>query len=349
MSKKTIIICSMIFMLTAGYVLHITAEDYVFLNFNSRDRVTQPAPTGHKPGKDNGAEIGGFHMAGEDCGICHTPNGKAGNYLFTMSGTLYEDKTATTPLADGEVMLQDKDGNVISMISNEVGNFWTYAPIASHPYAVSASGTVTKLYTENPDGSITPANPNDSRTWLYKTWVKNGDLVVYMATIGPVGGGSGTTPRMGCGMHHGSMSSRGALWASRKGTLSSYPESGLGFKKHILPILMSKCASCHRPGETWTRIVMKSDLDAPSSMIDYSKAHDLTAYNDQTVTVSGTAWAKYGTGHYAKGYSANPDISPLLLRTVIGGQNHGGGHYWTKDDADYKAIRQWIVEGAQNN
>ena len=28
---------------------------------------------------------------------------------------------------------------------------------------------------------------------------------------------------------------------------------------------------------------------------------------------------------------------------------HPGGTFWTSDDADYKAIRQWIAEGAQNN
>ena len=105
-------------------------------------------------GKDNSPGIGA-HMAGEDCGICHRPNGKASNHIFTMAGTLYEDKAGRRPLAGGEVILQDKDGNVISMTSNEIGNFWTYAPLASYPYAVAGHGTITKLYTENPDGTIT--------------------------------------------------------------------------------------------------------------------------------------------------------------------------------------------------
>src|SRR3989338_5687400 len=232
MSKKTFIF-SMVCLLIAGYVF---ATDYTFENFNPRDRQLQPIPKGHIPGKDNSTKTGeyGTHNAGEDCGICHTPNGKSPNYVFTMAGTLYEDKAGRRPLAGGEVILQDKDGNVISMTSNEVGNFWTYAPLAGHPYAVAASTPLKKLYTENPDGTVaTPADPNDTRTWLYKTWVKNGDHVVHMATVAPVGGTSDGTSRMGCSMHHSPFGSRGALWTSRNDTLSSFPQAGLSFKKHI--------------------------------------------------------------------------------------------------------------------
>ena len=141
------------------------------------------------------------------------------------------------------------------MTSNEVGNFWTYEPIVSHPYSVSGYDTVTPLYTQNADGTITPADSTDPRTWLYKTWVKKDDQVIYAVTIKPVGGGS--TPRMGCSMHHSPLGSRGAIWLSKNGTLSSYPATGLSFKKHILPIFMSRCVSCHRPGETKTRLTMK--------------------------------------------------------------------------------------------
>ena len=53
----------------------------------------EAAPAGHRPGKDNGPGTG-THNAGEDCGICHTPGGKAGNFLFTLGGTVYEDRAA---------------------------------------------------------------------------------------------------------------------------------------------------------------------------------------------------------------------------------------------------------------
>lgn len=347
------------------------------VTFNPSARALQAVPTGHVVGKDNSPDPEdkefGTHMAGEDCGLCHTPGGKAdpnneNKYVFTMAGTLYEDKAARKPLAGGEVILTDYSGKVISMTSNEAGNFWTYEPIASYPLAVAGHGNVVKLYTEttvdNGDGTttttVTPAPETDSRSWLYKVWVKKGDQVIQSPDFKPVGGGSGTTPRMGCGMHHAPSGSRGALWLSEKGTLAAYPETGLSFKKHILPILMSKCASCHRPGATTTRAVMKSDIEPPfdlanpynledtdteSTMYDFSGMHDLTAYEDQ-----GTApWAKHGTGYYSKKDTDNPGMNALLIKTVKGGQDHAGGTFWAPDHPDYKAIRQWIAEGGLNN
>ncbi|MBI4649806.1 hypothetical protein HY745_00605 [Candidatus Desantisbacteria bacterium] len=118
------------------------AENYDFLNFSSDGRKLQPVPSGHIPGKDNGPGRG-THNAGEECGACHRPGGKA-SVVFTASGTLYEDRAGRKPLKEGEVILQDIDGNVISMTSNEVGNFWTYAPIASNPYAVISHGGMTE-------------------------------------------------------------------------------------------------------------------------------------------------------------------------------------------------------------
>ena len=153
------------------------AGSYDSTNFTSAGRAFQPVPTGHIPGKDNGVGIG-THGVGEDCGICHretnsTTPGKASKYLFTMAGTLYEDKGSTRPLKGGEVILQDINGKVISMTSNEVGNFWTYEPIGSNPQGVNG-------YSSTPPGYIplyttdAPAPATDTRAWQYKTWVKNG-------------------------------------------------------------------------------------------------------------------------------------------------------------------------------
>ena len=330
------------------------AETYDSTNFSAKGREFQPVPTGHTPGKDNGPGFG-FHSPGEDCGICHKPVGKAPNQVFTMSGTLYYDRAARKPLKGGEVILQDVNGKVISMTSNEVGNFWTYEAIGGNPLTVVGKGAGFKMYSTNAQGTVAKyADTTYPQTWQYKTWVKNGDHVLPMVTIAPVGGATVTngipdiTSRMSCSMHHAPMGSRGALWASTKSTIKSYPSTGLSFKKHILPIFKNKCVPCHIPGNTMTRVVTKSDIDSPStSMVDYSGNIDLTSYDGSNVaTTDGTNGAKKGT----------KDVVNKLLSTTLTDNNngngpltHAGGGFWTTDDADYKAIKQWIIEGAQNN
>ncbi|MEK7850815.1 MAG: hypothetical protein AAB275_02925, partial [Deltaproteobacteria bacterium] len=268
----------------------------------------------------------------------------------TMSGTLYEDRAARKPLKGGEVILQDIKGKTISMTSNEAGNFWTYEPIGSNPYTVVGKGAGMRLYTTDASG-FHPADSKYPQTWQYKTWVKNGDHVMPMVTIAPVGGATVTngipdmTSRMSCSMHHAPMGSRGALWASTKSSLKSYPSSGLSFKKHILPIFKNKCVPCHIPGDTMTRIVTKSDLDSLSTKVDYSNNLDLTSYAGSTVTTTdGTNGAKRGARDVI-----NKLLSTTLIENNSGTLSHSGGGFWTRDNADYKAVEKWIAEGVQDN
>ena len=261
-------------------------------NFNADARKLQPAPTGHTVGKDSGPGVG-LHNSGEDCGICHTPNGKAGNYVFTIAGTIYEDRAARRPLKGAEVILQDYAGKVFSMTTNEAGNFWTYKDMASNPYTIANHGVTDFLYTVNADGSVTPANSSDPRSWQYKAWVRNPDGAIrQMVTIAPVGGATlGSSLRMSCNMHHSPFGSTGAAWASRKNTLAAYPASSLSFRKHVLPIFVGKCAPCHVPGAKATRLVTISDLYTQNTFtylpltntavttIDYSNGQDFTSYS----------------------------------------------------------------------
>jgi hypothetical protein len=327
------------------------AAGYDASNFSADGRKLQPVPTGHVPGKDNGHGKG-THNAGEDCGVCHRPNGKS-PVVFTMSGTLYEDRESRKPLKGGEVVLQDINGNVISMTSNKAGNFWTFTPIASNPYAVASHGGMTDtLYYTDDQGVFHPADPNDTRSWQYKAWVKKGSQVRPMVTIGPIGGSTDPSSRMSCSMHHAPMGSRQALWVGGASTLSSYPHQ-VSFKKHVLPILMSRCAPCHVPGDTGTRLTTRSDIEGnPVTKIDHSGALDLTSYNGSSVTVSGVTWTKRGAKDMSLVYQGNPDSSPLLVKTKLqhpGIVIHGGGGFWTATDDDYKAIKRWIAQGANNN
>ncbi|VAX14664.1 hypothetical protein MNBD_GAMMA24-1327, partial [hydrothermal vent metagenome] len=190
--------------LFTGDVKTATAE-----NFTPVGMLFAPVPSGHTPGKDNATQSGasqgnGLHMAGNDCGICHKPEGKAGNFVFSMAGTVYKDKAGTIPLSGAEIILQDVAGNVISMTSNAVGNFFTYAPIASDP--------------------VWGSDPEKPKTWRYKAWVKYGEVVRNMVTLAGVGGSSATTARMSCNMHHGWGGSRGSLTTGSFQVLASYPE-----------------------------------------------------------------------------------------------------------------------------
>lgn len=313
------------------------AEFWNSTSFSAKGRQFQPVPTGHTPGKDNGPGFG-FHNAGDDCGICHKPYGKAPNKVFTMSGTFYEDRAARKPLKGGEVILQDINGKIISMTSNESGNFWTYEPIGGNPYTVVGKGAGLRLYTTDVSG-FRPADSKYPQTWQYKTWVKSGDHVLPMVTIAPVGGATVTNgvpdinSRMSCSMHHAPLGSRGALWAGTKSTLPSYPASGLSFKRHIQPIFKNKCIPCHIPGSTITRIVTKSDIvttfpNATTTWVDYSNDLDLITYN----------------GAKTKKLS-DAVIRGTILPKTDGTIPHAGGKFWSAGDADYEAINKWIDEG----
>ena len=315
--------------------------DFTSANFTALGRKWQPAPAGHVPGKDNGAGKG-IHNPGKDCGECHQPNGTANNRVFTMAGTLYEDRAARKPLVGGEVILQDVAGNVISMTSNSVGNFWTTTPLASNPAAVASYGGKTQpLYT-----NATPANPSDSRTWQYKAWVRNQGQVIPMVTIAPVGAAADAASRMSCNMHHSPEGRRGGLWVSRHNSLPSYPETDVSFQRHVRPILQSKCVPCHIPGATSSRLVTKTDLGSPATFIDFSNGLDLTSYGGSNVD----GWIKRGAGSLTRGYESKAEAAPILSKTNMRSPApHAGGSFWTENDADYRVLRQWVVEGAKDN
>lgn len=315
-------------------------------NFSSLGRLYEPAPAGHLPGKDNGPGRG-LHHASEDCGICHKEGGRAGAYLWTMGGTLYRDRLARRPQRGGEILLEDRAGNVVSMTSNEAGNFWTAAPLASQPLTVSTyhgGPPFQPLYTLDDTGNLlVPAPVTDARTWKYKTWAKKGSAIRPMVSLAGVGG-SVEVQRMACTMHHGGAGHRsGALWAGRDATLETYPTSGLSYRRHIQPILRSKCAPCHIPGRTMSAVGQKSDIETPPTTVDYSSTLDLMFYAGSSV--SGVV--KRGVESVVN--LSAPARSDLLRKTAEGGPPHAGGTFWSPGDADCAALKTWIAEGALDN
>ena len=166
---------------------------------------------------------------------------------------IYADRAGRSVLQGGEIILQDRAGNVISMTSNAArGISGPPPPLPATLIPWSAHGGVIDIpvchWMAN-GNLVTPADPNDLQTWLYKAWVRNGTAVPGpMVTIAPVGSPTHTGMNMSCNMHHSPTGSRGALWVSPDPTLPSYPATGLSYSKHIAPILNAKCSPCHIPG-----------------------------------------------------------------------------------------------------
>ena len=356
--KKLIIIC----IFSVAFCALALAVVFEEGNFSAGGRIFQPAPDYQIVGSDN-APGSGIHHQGEDCGRCHRVGGRAESHLWTMSGTLYTDRSGRSVLGGGEIIMQDREANVISMTSNAAGNFWTTTPIASDPYTVSnyhGHEPFVPLYEEDELGNLLqPAPADNAKTWRYKTWVKRGRYVRPMMTIAGVGGNA-TFNRMTCNMHHGNLGHRGALWIGKGNTLSSYPDSNLSYRKHIYPILRSNCAPCHIPGKTNTSINTKTDLPDTRhpTYIDYSGGLDLVTYSgrgsdidvpnlDPAGHYDGTYTLISKEGPLDKINPVTPEHSLLLLKTVFGGDHHGGGAFWRKNSPDYLAIRQWIAEGAE--
>ncbi len=288
-------------------------------NFTMEERKWQAAPTGHVPGADNAASMAtapGHHPT-DDCGICHGSNGRASNRVFTLTGTVYDSRAARKPLPGAEIVFQDYEGNVFSMTANDLGMMWSDAVMS---------------------GDTTLGDPTDSNTWRYKAWVRAGGGERPMATMPAVGGMM--VPRMSCNMHHVVSGTLGGLWAVPEGTLRSYPAAGLSYGRHVFPILRTKCGPCHIPGET------RASQAGGADVFDYGGGLDLMTYEGSAVEENGAVHAKRGILDVVN--TVNPDASLLFAKTVEGAV-HGGGTFWTTRSADYRALRQWIAEGALKN
>ncbi|OFZ66807.1 MAG: hypothetical protein A2V79_00505 [Betaproteobacteria bacterium RBG_16_56_24] len=315
--------------------------------FTTVDQRHEPAPTGHLIGKDNyvspTSSRNVFHHPGEDCGRCHKPGGKASNFDFSMAGTIYTDRTGRTPLEGAEIILRDVNGKVISMTSNAAGNFATQATVGSDPQAWS---------TASPGPTV--ADPlGHAATWRYKSWVKLGEYESPMVTMAGVGSTTVNYPRMGCGMHHGPTGSRGALNLGTS-TLISYPATGTSYKQHIQPILLNRCKACHIPSDNTngpnatypTKNDTAGGTVTASSTVKYNGNLDLATYAGSSKKSTTYSRDKVISDVVN---TVNPDQSGLLSWVVQGSTSHSGGWFWKTTDPDYKVIRQWISEGAQNN
>jgi hypothetical protein len=81
-------------------------------------------PACYEPASSIGA---GYHRPGETCLPCHR-GGSASE--MTLAGTLYVDATGSAPLAGATIHLIDANGDVVTFVTTDNGNFWASDPIA---------------------------------------------------------------------------------------------------------------------------------------------------------------------------------------------------------------------------
>jgi hypothetical protein len=327
---RNLALAALSFLAAAGVAL-AAGGIYDSGNFTMDGRKWQPAPAGHVPGKDDVAgALDASHHPGDDCGICHAPAASptalyqpvARSRVFTITGTIFDSRAARRPVPGGELVLEDYGGNVTSVTANDLGNFFTEAPMSGDP-------------------AITPALPDGSDTWRYKAWVKSEGGERPMMTMPAVGGM--TVPRMSCSMHHVNSGTLMGAWASPRATLKSYPAAGLSYRKHVFPILRSKCGPCHIPGPT--------EAAQAGETFDYGAGLDLLTYAGSTVEVTDSTGAVRTWGKIGIRTVVNTDVpeASMVFAKTMAGSTHGGGAFWTTESADYRALRTWIAEGALDN
>lgn len=318
-------------LLAAAGVALVAGGGWAATGFTMDGHKWQPAPAGHLPGKDNvGGALDASHHPGDDCGICHAPAASptafyrpvASARVFTITGTIFDSRAARRPVPGGELVLEDAAGNVLSVTANELGNFYSEAPMAGDP-------------------AVTPGLPDGSDAWRYKAWVRSDGGTRPMVTMPAVGGMM--VPRMSCSMHHVNSGTVMGAWASPRATLKGYPASGLSYRRHVFPILRTKCGPCHVPGPT--------EASQAGEQFDYGAGLDLLTYAGSSVDVTDSTgavrtWSKLGIRSVV-----NTDVpeASLIFAKTMAGSAHGGGAFWTAESADYRALRTWIAEGARDN
>src|SRR5690606_11123001 len=74
---------------------------------------------------------------GENCLRCHSPTGGVGAPVWSAAGTVYESRDAERDegIAGVRVIITGAGGEQVDLVANEVGNFYTDAPLTK-PYRV---------------------------------------------------------------------------------------------------------------------------------------------------------------------------------------------------------------------
>ncbi|MHB1845154.1 MAG: hypothetical protein ACYCWW_10005 [Deltaproteobacteria bacterium] len=66
-------------------------------------------------------------LPGSNCMQCHSATGTAPQRTWTLAGTVYGDPKAATDagLLDAEILVTDSSGQSLTLVADDVGNFYT--------------------------------------------------------------------------------------------------------------------------------------------------------------------------------------------------------------------------------
>ena len=74
-------------------------------------------------GDDPTRDEGPTHRPGQRCLACHGPDYAPGDAVFVVAGTVYRRSEDEDGLAGAEVELTDDRGSVVTVVTNQAGNF----------------------------------------------------------------------------------------------------------------------------------------------------------------------------------------------------------------------------------
>ncbi|MBL8956788.1 MAG: hypothetical protein JNK82_38800 [Myxococcaceae bacterium] len=102
-----------------------------------------------------GEQTGPAMRPGSNCLRCHTTGGRAASAPFSIGGTVYESHDAEVCGGVGGVTVRvtDANGKRVSVVTNDVGNFWSTEPLVA-PYSleVERAGRVAAMPVTTPTG-----------------------------------------------------------------------------------------------------------------------------------------------------------------------------------------------------
>ena len=103
-------------------------------------------------GTSNGS--GSTHNSGKNCNGCHDD--------VEYSGTIYSDAAGSSRVSGASIVVTENNGNIITMISDNSGNFWSNSGNAGAGYSVTIPGNSTNMVVKPTSGACSSGGCHDS-------------------------------------------------------------------------------------------------------------------------------------------------------------------------------------------